>query len=53
VHSLLRGLDGVGKGSTGRSTVAEGLGGRGLAAHGQTATSSTPMWFEGARKGTI
>jgi hypothetical protein len=39
VHRLLRGLDGVGNDSTGRSTVAEGLGGRGLAAHGQTATS--------------
>jgi hypothetical protein len=39
VHGLLRGLDGVGNGSPGRSTVAEGLGGRGLAAHGQTATS--------------
>jgi hypothetical protein len=39
VHSLLRGLDGVGDSSIGRSTVAEGLGGRGLAAHGQTAMS--------------
>jgi hypothetical protein len=35
VHRLLRGLDGVGDGSAGRSTVAEGLGGRGLAAHGE------------------
>jgi hypothetical protein len=39
VHKLLRRQDGVGDGSAGRSTVAEGLGGRGLAAHGQTATS--------------
>ncbi len=39
VHSLLRGLDGVGNGSIGRSTVTEGLGGRGHAAHGQTAAS--------------
>jgi hypothetical protein len=28
VHSLLRGLDGVGKGLAGRSTVAGGSGGR-------------------------
>jgi hypothetical protein len=53
VHSLLRGLDGVGNGSTGRSMVAEGFSGRGLAAHGQTATSWSPARFEGARKGTI
>jgi hypothetical protein len=39
VHSPLRGLDRVGNGSTGRSMVTEGLGGHGLAAHGQTATS--------------
>jgi hypothetical protein len=36
VHSLLRGLDGVGKGPIGRSTVAGGSGGRGHAVHGQT-----------------
>jgi hypothetical protein len=36
VHSLLRGLDEVGKGSIGRSTVAGGSGGRRHAVHGQT-----------------
>jgi hypothetical protein len=36
VHSLLRGLDGVGKGPVGRSTVAGRSGGRGHAVHGQT-----------------
>jgi hypothetical protein len=39
VHSLLRGQDGVGNGSIGRSTVTEGLDGRGHAAHGKTAAS--------------
>ena len=36
---FFRGLDGVGNGSIGRSTVTEGLGGRGHAAHGQTAAN--------------
>jgi hypothetical protein len=36
VLSLLRGLDGVGKGPVGRSTVAGGSGGRGHVVHGQT-----------------
>jgi hypothetical protein len=53
VHSLLRGLDRVGNGSTGRSMVTEGLGGRGHAAHGQTAASWTPVRLEGARKSAV
>jgi hypothetical protein len=36
VLSLLRGLDGVGKGSVGRSMVVGGSGGHGYAVHGQT-----------------
>jgi hypothetical protein len=51
VHELRRGQDGVGDGSASRSMVAEGLGGRGLAAHGQTATSQLRRGVEYARKG--
>jgi hypothetical protein len=53
VLSLLRGLAVVGKGSTGRSTVAGGSGGRGHAAHGQTAASRAPVKFECARKSAV
>jgi hypothetical protein len=33
--------------------VTEGLGGRGHAAHGQTAASWTPVRLEGARKSAV
>jgi hypothetical protein len=53
VHSLLRGLDGAGKGSVGRSTVAGGSGGRGHAVHGQTPVGLGSGEVERVRKGTV
>jgi hypothetical protein len=53
VHSLLRGLDGVGKGSVGRSTVAGGSGGRGHAVHGQTPVVLGSGEVERVRRGTV
>jgi hypothetical protein len=53
VHSLLRGLDGVGKGSIGRSTVAGGSGGRGHAVHGQTPVVLGSGEVERVRRGTV
>jgi hypothetical protein len=53
VHSLLRGLDGVGKGSVGRSTVAGGSGGRGHAVHGQTPVGLGSGEVERVRRGTV
>jgi hypothetical protein len=53
VHSLLRGLDGIGKGSVGRSTVARGSGGRGHAVHGQTPVVLGPGEVERVRRGTV
>ena len=53
VHSLLRGSDGVGKGSVGRSTVARGSGGHGHAVHGQTPAGLGSGEVERVRRGTI
>jgi hypothetical protein len=53
VHSLLRGLDGVGKGPVGRSTVAGGSGGRGHAVHGQTPGGLDSGEVERVRRGTV
>jgi hypothetical protein len=53
VHSLLRGLDGAGKGSAGRSTVAEGSGGRGHAVDGQTLVGLSFGEVECVRRGTV
>jgi hypothetical protein len=53
VLSLLRGLDGVGKGSVGRSTVAGGSGGRGHAVHGQTPVGLGSGEVEHVRRGTV
>jgi hypothetical protein len=53
VHSPLRGLDGVGKGSAGRSTVAGGAGGCGHAVHGQTPVGLSSGEVERVRRGTI
>jgi hypothetical protein len=53
VLSLLRGLDGVGKGPVGRSTVAGGLGGRGHAVHGQTLVGLGSGEVERVRRGTV
>jgi hypothetical protein len=53
VHSLLRGSDGVGKGSAGRSTVAGGSGGRGHAVHGQTLVILGSGEVERVRRGTV
>jgi hypothetical protein len=53
VHSLLRGLDGVGKGSVGRSTVAGESGGRGHAVHGQTPVGLSSGEVERVRRGTV
>ena len=53
VHSLLRGLDGVGKGPVGRSTVAGGSGGRGHAVHGQTPVGLSSGEVERVRRGTV
>jgi hypothetical protein len=53
VHSLLRGLDGAGKGSAGRSTVAGGSGGRGHAVHGQTPVGLGSGEVERVQRGTV
>jgi hypothetical protein len=53
VLSLLRGLDGVGKGPVGRSTVAGGSGGRGHAVHGQTPVGLGSGEVERVRRGTV
>jgi hypothetical protein len=53
VLSLLRGSDGVGKGSVGRSTVAGGLGGRRHAMHGQTPVGLGSGEVERVRRGTV
>jgi hypothetical protein len=53
VLSLLRGLDGVGKGPGGRSTVAGGSGGRGHAVHGQTPVGLGFGEIERVRRGTV
>ena len=53
VHSLLRGLDGVGEGSVGWSTVAGGSGGRGHAMHGQTPVVLGSGEVERVRRGTV
>jgi hypothetical protein len=53
VLSLLRGSDGVGKGSVGRSTVAGGSGGRRHAVHGQTPVGLGSGEVERVRRGTV
>jgi hypothetical protein len=53
VLSLLRGSDGVGKGSIGRSTVAGGSGGRGHAVHGQTPVGLGSGEVERVWRGTV
>jgi hypothetical protein len=53
VLSLLRGLDGVGKGPVGRSTVAGGSGGRGHTVHGQTPVVLGSGEVERVRRGTV
>jgi hypothetical protein len=53
VLSPLRGLDGVGKGSAGRSTVAGGSGSRGHAVHGQTPVGFGSSEVERVRRGTV
>jgi hypothetical protein len=53
VLSPLRGLDGVGKGSAGRSTVAGGSGSRGHAVHGQTPVGFDSGEVERVRRGTV
>jgi hypothetical protein len=53
VLSLLRGSDGVGKGSVGLSTVAGGSGGRGHAVHGQTPVSLSSGEVERVQRGTV
>jgi hypothetical protein len=53
VLSLLRGSDGVGKGSIGRSMVAGGSGGRGPAVHGQTPVGLGSGEVERVRRGTV
>jgi hypothetical protein len=53
VHSLLRGLDGAGKGSAGWSTVAGGSGSRGHAVHGQTPVGLGSGEVERVRRGTV
>jgi hypothetical protein len=53
VLSLLRGLDGVGKGPVGRSTVAGGSGGRGHALHRQTPVGLGSGEVERMRRGTV
>jgi hypothetical protein len=52
VLSLLRGSDGVGKGSVGRSTVAGRSGSSGHAVHGQTPVSLGSGEVERAQRGT-
>jgi hypothetical protein len=51
--SPLRGLDRVGKGSAGRSTVTGGAGGRGHAVHGQTPVGLSSDEVERVRRGTV
>jgi hypothetical protein len=53
VHSLLQGLDRVGNGPVGRSTVAGGSGGRGHAVHGQTPVGLGSGEVERVRRGTV
>jgi hypothetical protein len=53
VHSLLRGLNGVGKGSFGRSTMVGESGGRGHAVHGQTPVVLGSGEVERVRRGTF
>jgi hypothetical protein len=53
VHNLLRGLDGVGKGPVGWSTVAGGSGGRGHAVHGQTLVVLGSGEVERVQRGTV
>jgi hypothetical protein len=53
VLSLLRGSDGVGKGSVGRSTVVGRSGTRGHAVHGQTPVSLGSSEVERVRRGTV
>jgi hypothetical protein len=53
VLSLLRGSDGVGKGSVGRSMVAGGSGGRGHAVHGQTPVVLGSGEVKRVRRGTV
>jgi hypothetical protein len=53
VLSLLRGSDGVGKGSVGRSTVVGGSGGRGHAVHGQTPAGLGSGEVERVQRGTV
>jgi hypothetical protein len=53
VLSLLRGSNGVGKGSVGRSTMAGGSGGRGHAVHGQTPVGLGSGEVERVRRGTV
>jgi hypothetical protein len=53
VLSLLRGLDGVGKGPVGRSTVAGGSGGRGHAVHGHTLVVLGSGEVERVRRGKV
>jgi hypothetical protein len=53
VNSLLRGLDRVGKGPIGRSTVAGGSGGRGHVVYGQTPVVLGSSEVERVRKGTV
>jgi hypothetical protein len=53
VLSPLRGLDGVGKGPVGRSTVAGGSSGRGHAVHGQTPVGLGSGEVERVRRGTV
>ena len=51
--SPLRGSDGVGKESAGRSTVAGGSSGRGYAVHGQTPVGLGSGEVERVRRGTV
>ena len=53
VHSLLRGLDGVGKGSVGRSTVAGARVAAGMPCTGQTPVVSGSGEVERVRRGTV
>jgi hypothetical protein len=53
VHSLLRGMDGAGKGSADRSTVAGGSGSRGHAVHRQTPVGLGSGEVQRVRRGTI
>jgi hypothetical protein len=53
VRSLLRGLDGAGKGLAGRSTVAGGSGDRGHAVHGQTPVGLDSGEVKRVRRGTV